>query len=309
MKFFLERASHRIRRLFAKRDTPLEILLFGIDYSIKAMTGRDLKLRYKPMIKRNERKYRTGNTYTLKAAKLPLLDPVTSMFFWGCVFEDTFEAYLEHNDCYDETEMSSYYDLMLEGTYGLRNDLVDVTVEAGDVVLDVGSWIGDFAAYASIKGAFTYAFEPSDATFDYLSQTAKLNKNIYPVKKGLGAIKSTETFSSNMNNSMSDAIISSPGIGEKKEKDYTIDITTIDAFVKENNLTHVDFIKADIEGYERYMLEGARETLKKFAPKLAICTYHLPDDPEVLEKIIREANPDYNVVQKRKKLYASVPKL
>ena len=68
----------------------------------------------------------------------------------------------------------------------------------------------------------------------------------------------------------------------------------------------VDFIKADIEGAERYMLMGARETLGKFAPKLSICTYHFPDDPEVLEKIILEANPNYKIEHRWKKLYAIV---
>ncbi len=88
----------------------------------------------------------------------------------------------------------------------------------------------------------------------------------------------------------------------------TAETVTLDSFVRENNLERVDFIKADIEGFERHMLLGAQETLRKFAPKLALCTYHLPDDPQVLENLIKQANPNYNVVQKRKKLYASVPK-
>lgn len=88
-----------------------------------------------------------------------------------------------------------------------------------------------------------------------------------------------------------------------KEK---ITITTLDKFVEEKNLTRVDFIKADIEGAERDMLRGARNVLKTFAPKLAICTYHLQDDPTVLEKIIKETNPDYTVVHLRHKLFAMV---
>ena len=78
----------------------------------------------------------------------------------------------------------------------------------------------------------------------------------------------------------------------------------LDYFVKQNNLPRVNFIK----GSELDMLAGAQETLKNFAPKLAICTYHLKDEPEVLEALIKKANPAYNVAQKEMKLYASVPK-
>ena len=91
--------------------------------------------------------------------------------------------------------------------------------------------------------------------------------------------------------------------GQKKTR---IECTTLDDWVKENNISRVDFIKADIEGAERYLLAGAQETLRRFKPRLAICTYHLPDDPQVLAKLIKLAVPEYHVIQKRKKLYAYV---
>ena len=74
-----------------------------------------------------------------------------------------------------------------------------------------------------------------------------------------------------------------------------------------DGLERVDFIKADIEGAERLMLKGAQETLRRFAPKLSICTYHLPDDKEVLEALIKQANPHYVIEHRWQKLYAHVP--
>jgi len=56
----------------------------------------------------------------------------------------------------------------------------------------------------------------------------------------------------------------------------------------------------------RFQKEGTATTLKNFCPKLAICTYHLPNDPEVIEKIILEANPKYKTVHLHKKLFVCV---
>jgi hypothetical protein len=89
-------------------------------------------------------------------------------------------------------------------------------------------------------------------------------------------------------------------------------VTTLDEFVYGNNknnsnkIKKVDFIKADIEGAERDMLKGATQVLREHAPKLAICTYHMSDDPVVLEGIIRAANPAYTVVHLHAKLFACV---
>ncbi|MDR0859349.1 MAG: FkbM family methyltransferase [Oscillospiraceae bacterium] len=86
-----------------------------------------------------------------------------------------------------------------------------------------------------------------------------------------------------------------------------IHIVSLDDWATDRNITKLDFIKADIEGFERYMLEGAQQILRKFEPKLSLCTYHCPDDPEVLEALILKANPKYKIIQRKMKLFAFVP--
>ena len=83
-------------------------------------------------------------------------------------------------------------------------------------------------------------------------------------------------------------------------------ITSLDEYVYKNNIKQLDFIKADIEGAERLMLRGARETIRTFRPMLSLCTYHNSDDPVVLERMIREINPEYHIIHKWWKLYAYI---
>ena len=49
-----------------------------------------------------------------------------------------------------------------------------------------------------------------------------------------------------------------------------VNCITLDKYVKENNITNIDLIKMDIEGYEGQGLEGAFETIQKFKPLLYI---------------------------------------
>lgn len=194
--------------------------------------------------------------------------------------------------------ISHFRDFQGEGTY---EDVRYVSVNKGDIVIDCGANMGLYSAVASREGGIVYAFEPSKYIIDkYLHITAEGNPNITIVNMALSDKKGEEEF-----------LIDEGNIGHsrlKKDLQGTrterVIMTTIDDFVKEQKLEKVDFIKADIEGAERNMLKGAEWVLKHFAPKLSICTYHLPDDPEVLEKIIKDANSNYIVHHEAKKLYA-----
>ena len=83
-----------------------------------------------------------------------------------------------------------------------------------------------------------------------------------------------------------------------------LDVVSIDEYVQANNINRVDFVKADIEGAERKMLEGMRKTIQKYHPLLSICSYHNPDDPRVLEDLLRSIDNRYVIQHKWKKIYA-----
>ena len=302
----IEAFRGRMRKLHSGIDTGGEMFLQYVDrfcskvFHIKTQNYRKARASRLKKIFWNEE----DRTYHIKDVRFPELKEKDEQLLLSYVFDDTFCSYYYFGDKYDES-IVDYCDIG-EGLYGLVNDKVNVTVEPGDIVIDAGSWIGDFAAYASVRGATTYAFEPTDSTFALLQKTAELNGNIIPIKKGISNENTSAMVLVNKSNSGGNAL-KLLSENEQEKPISTVETVRLDDFVRENNLPRVDFIKADIEGFERHMLAGAQETLARFAPKLALCTYHLPDDPEVMAGLIKQANPKYNIVQKRKKLYASVP--
>lgn len=190
-----------------------------------------------------------------------------------------------------------------EGPY----EIPYVSVDSGDVVFDLGSNAGLFAASVAGKCKKVYAFEPVKAVNKYVSAEAEIYPNIELCEYAVGDYSGKADFYVNEDALTIGKIVENDFYDSENNKNK-VDIITIDDFVEKNNIEKVDYIKADIEGAERNMLKGAVRTLKKFAPKISICEYHLKDDPEVLEKLILEANPNYVVKHKYKKIYAYVPK-
>lgn len=170
------------------------------------------------------------------------------------------------------------------------------------IVIDCGASLGLFSIYASqVSSNQVYAFEPVKESRDLLRLACKEYNNIHIVPVALSNFAGNVFMSNSDNLGQNKIVDDSNGI--------SIECTTLDQFAINNGLGSIDFIKADIEGAERDMLEGAKWVLKNFEPDLAICTYHLDDDPTVLEEIIKSANPKYVIRHAYKKLYAYVPKV
>jgi hypothetical protein len=67
---------------------------------------------------------------------------------WPMIYADSILIHHLFNDEYKEETVHMLENMGLEGPYGFEN----VTVEDGDVVIDAGAYIGDWAAVAAQMG-------------------------------------------------------------------------------------------------------------------------------------------------------------
>lgn len=148
-----------------------------------------------------------------------------------------------------------------------------VAVASGDTVLDVGAFKGDTAIYFADLvgiGGTVFSFEPVSANFNDLVHNIRQNNlegTVVPINKGCGRESGKVRIASALHGSPWAFI--SPGRGCE-----TIEVTSIDAFVAEQQLTKVDFIKLDVEGLEYEVISGGEHVISRFCPKMAISLYH-----------------------------------
>jgi FkbM family methyltransferase len=162
-------------------------------------------------------------------------------------------------------------------------------VHEGDVVLDGGAHFGGFTRTALNRGArLVVAIEiaPENAQClrrNFASEIQAGRVIVY--EKGVWDKDDTMVLS-RKNNTWADHVDSSgPG--------PSVAVTTIDAIVSDLRLPKVDFIKLDIEGAERNALAGAPATLRTYRPRMAVASYHRPDDLAVLPPLALSEQPDY----------------
>jgi FkbM family methyltransferase len=199
------------------------------------------------------------------------LSDQTSINIWNCIKHLRMTGEFLDVSIYPKTCGTHYFPDFLD--FGVNNHVFfDVGSFDGETSLD---FIQAFNDYKKI-----YAFEPNPKNHELLHIKLNSNRDIEIVKKGISSRNEYAGFST--------------GLGSAShfdsKSDLKIELVTIDSL----NLEPPTFIKMDIEGMERYALEGGRVTISKWRPILAISIYHLFDDVRVLFDQITTLLPNSN---------------
>jgi FkbM family methyltransferase len=170
-------------------------------------------------------------------------------------------------------------------------------VHPGDVVLDAGANVGVFTRKALWAGASkVVAIEPAPENLECLrrnfaAEIADGRVVLYP--KGIWDKDDVLKLRVDPNDSARDTFVRQIDNAQFIEAP----LTTVDKMVVELQLRKVDFIKMDIEGAEQKAIVGARNTIAKFRPRMALCIYHIKGDETMVPKLVHDAVSDYKVSQ------------
>lgn len=152
------------------------------------------------------------------------------------------------------------------------------------VIIDVGSNIGLFSKTIAntVQYKHIHLFEPCTR---YLNESKSLLRNFSNITYNNFALsdsEKTETlYKSNENVGWNTLYTKDPVQGEgflERMEPEVINTVKLDDYYKD--IDDIGFIKIDVEGYERYVLEGALNLIKKFMPYILIEVAWGTDHPE-----------------------------
>ncbi|MDO8379702.1 FkbM family methyltransferase [Phenylobacterium sp.] len=149
-------------------------------------------------------------------------------------------------------------------------------IPADGVIVDVGAHAGQFSklfAKMAPRGR-VYAFEPSAYARSILTRALAFNR-----------LSHVKVIPMGLSDAPADLILRTPiksrgGLGfgiahfgedgqdARDTMDQVVPLTTLDAFAQAEGLTRLDFLKADVEGWEVNVLKGGLKTLAKHRPAL-----------------------------------------
>lgn len=136
------------------------------------------------------------------------------------------------------------------------------------IAIDVGAYHGFYSnqIMTFCPEAKVTAFEPHPETYTILKNNAE-KFGYTAINSALSDCAGKESFFTAANGM--DTVLATllPGalehIHDRESKSFEVNVTTLDDFLKNSSLSHVDLLKVDAEGADLKVLQGAKESLRK----------------------------------------------
>jgi FkbM family methyltransferase len=134
---------------------------------------------------------------------------------------------------------------------------------SGAIFCDVGANIGLYTAVASRlvgPSGRVIAFEAHPYTFKFLQKNVEENElgNVLPLNFAIGAEPGCVEIKYDPGNSGSTHVVSS-----RTEAAIEVPMICLDQALPKHGVNVVDYLKIDVEGYEGFVLHGARSVLER----------------------------------------------
>lgn len=198
-------------------------------------------------------------------------------------------------------------ELFWNGVYnGWEKNSLNIWIELcskSNVIFDIGANTGIYSLVAKTLNSSSkvYAFEPVDRVFQKLVYNNEINSyDIFCIKKAVSnSVGSAKIYDKDTEHTYSVTVNKDLSDNTETSIEVEIETTTIDTFIKENNINHIDLLKIDVETHEVEVLEGFKNYIEKFEPTMLIEI--LNDEIAVgIEEIISNINYNFYNIDENK---------
>lgn len=217
------------------------------------------------------------NEYSLKGIKyFDKIDIANANSNWKRLFDGKEKLIFEYKN---DLRLNLFEDSLIcrfiyDGFEELEINFMLNLLKPGDIFIDIGANIGMFSTLASKEvgsSGKVVSFEPFPETFSRLSQNIKLNDLENVDLRNIGLSYKPDNLMFYYSDNGFDAWNSfAPSNDFKLKKSINIRVSTLDSELNDLDKTKIKFIKIDVEGWEKFVIQGGQRFFREYSPVVMV---------------------------------------
>jgi FkbM family methyltransferase len=147
-------------------------------------------------------------------------------------------------------------------------------LKPGDIFVDIGSNVGLFSLVASNivgENGSVYSFEPTPQTFTRLQKNIVLNRFTNIKVKNIGLSDKKGNLELQISENGFDAWNTfARKENERFQHKTSVEVSTIDDEFTDIDKSRISFVKIDVEGWEKFVINGGKSFFENYSPVVMV---------------------------------------